>query len=451
MPNFTSLRTLRALRAVTLAAILGVSSTASAVETVERIVAIVDDDIVLATEVGSRFDAVIQRLAAQGQSEVPHDIVWKQILETLIQERIQIQEAMRRDIDVDDETLTARVAEYAAQAGMSLDEFIAQFEASGESYPALRDEIRQQMMIERVQRNAVNRRVYVTEQDIDELLASPFFQELISDEFRLGHILLQVEPGAPAEDLEAAWATADDIIRELGEGADFAALALKHSAAPTSTEGGDLGWRKPGRIPGIFAEVAVALEIGETAEPLQNASGIHIVKLIDKRGASQQRAEQTQVRHILLTPSAIRSDEETRAAMEELRARLVDGEDFAELAKEHSEDPGTALAGGDLGWTSGDMLDPDFVSAMNATAVDEISPPFRSSFGWHILEVQGRRQQDVSDETRREYAFRILHQRRFEQRLDEWLNEVRDDAFVEERMDYEEFARWARVGDGPGS
>ncbi len=448
MPKFTS------LRAVMLAAILGVSSTASAVETVERIVAIVDDDIVVATEVGMRFNAVIQRLEDQGQSEVPHEIVWKQILETLIQERIQVQEAMRRDIEVDDETLTARVTEYAAQAGLSLEQFIAQFESAGESYGALRNEIRQQMMIESVQRNAVNRRVYVTEQDVDELLASPFFQELISDEFRLGHILLQVEPGAPAEDLEAAWATADDIIRELGEGADFAALALKHSAAPTSTEGGDLGWRKPGRIPGIFAEVAVALEVGETAEPLHNASGIHIVKLIDKRGASQQRAEQTQVRHILLTPSAIRTDEETRAALEELRARLVGGEDFAELAKEHSEDPGTALAGGDLGWTSGDMLDPDFVSAMNATAVDDISPPFRSSFGWHILEVQGRRQQDVSDETRREYAFRILHQRRFEQRLDEWLGEVRDDAFVEERMDYAEFARWARgagVGDGPGS
>lgn len=448
MPKFTS------IRALICATALSVPLTASAVETIERIVAIVDDDIVLATEVGMRFDTVIQRLEDQGQTEIPHEIVWEQIVETMIQERIQYQEAMRRDIEVDDETLTARVAEYAAQTGMSLDEFIAEFQASGESYPALRDEIRRQMMMERVQQMAVSRRVYVTEQDVDELLASPFFQDLISDEFRLGHILLQVEPGASAENLEAAWATADDIIRELRDGADFAALAVKHSDAPTSTAGGDLGWRKPGRIPGFFAEVAVALEVGETANPLQNASGIHIIKLIDKRGASQQRSEQTQVRHILLMPSAIRSDEETRAAVADLRARLVAGEDFAELAREHSEDPGTALAGGDLGWTSGEMLDPQFVSAMNATPVDELSPPFQTSFGWHILEVQGRRQQDVSDETRRDYALRILHQRRFEQRLDEWLNEIRDDAFVEERMTFEEFASWAnesRIGDGSGS
>lgn len=448
MPMFTS------MRAVICAATLSVPLTASAVETVERIVAIVDDDIVLATEVGMRFDAVIQRLEDQGQTEIPLETVWRQIVETLIQERIQYQEAMRRDIEVDDETLTARVGEYATQAGMSLDEFIARVRATGESYPALRDEIRRQMMIERVQRMAVNRRVYVTEQDINELLASPYFRDMISDEFRLGHILLEVEPGASAEDLEAARATADDIIRELRNGADFAALAVKHSDAPTSTEGGDLGWRRSGRIPGFFAEVAVALEVGETAEPLQNASGIHIVKLIDKRGASQQRAEQTQVRHILLMPSAIRSDEETHAAITDVRARLVAGEDFAELAREHSEDPGTALAGGDLGWTSGEMLDPDFVSAMNATPVDELSPPFRSAFGWHVLEVLGRRQQDVSDETRRDFALRILHQRRFEQRLDEWLREVRDDAFVEERMTYEEFASWARgpgIGDGSGS
>lgn len=437
-------------RAVMCAAMLSVSLTASAVETVERIVAIVDDDIVLATEVGERFNGVVQRLENQGQSEIPREIVWNQILEVLIRERIQFREAVRRDIEVDDETLTARVVEYATQASMSLDEFIAQIETAGESYVALRDEIRRQMMIERVQRMAVNRRVYVTDQDIDELLATKYFQQLISDEFRLGHILLEVEPGASAEDLEAAWATADEIVRQLGEGADFAALALQHSTATTSTQGGDLGWRKSERIPGIFAEVAVALEVGETAEPIQNPSGIHIIKLIDKRGASQQRAEQTRVRHILLMPSAIRTDEETQDAVEDLHARIVAGEDFAQIAKEHSEDPGTALSGGDLDWTTGDMLDPDFVSAMNATAVGELSQPFRSSFGWHILEVQGRRQQDVSDDTRRDYALRILHQRRFEQRLDEWLGEIRDEAFVEERMTYEEFADWAR-GDGSGS
>ena len=416
------------------------SSVAAAPEAIDRIAVIVDDDVVLESELTERFVPVVRRMEADGQGDVPREMIWDQILEALIRERIQLREALRRNIEVDDETLTVAVGNFARQNEMTVEEFIAELQAQGESYRGIREQIRRDLTIERVQRNAVNRRVYITDQDVDELMGSPFFREMISDEYRLGHILVQVEPGATNDEIGALRAKAEEVVAKLREGGDFSALAVQHSSAPTAAQGGDLGWRKSGRIPSVFADVAVALEISEVAEPLRDASGFHIVKLIDRRGASQERAEQTLVRHILLVPSTIRSDDETRAAIEDLRARVLAGEDFAELAKEHSEDPGTALAGGDLGWSTPEGLDPIFQAAMNATAVDELSKPVRSQFGWHVLEVQGRRQQDVSEEARRNYASRILFQRRFEERLQEWLREIRDEAFVEQRISYADFA-----------
>ena len=383
-----------------------------AAETVDSIVAVVNDDVVLASELEDRIADVMTRLSESDRND-PQLIgpLRGQVLEQLILESIQLQEAELRGIEVDDETLTRAVTEFARANNMTLEEFIADVAAQGTSYRALRERVRRDITIERVQRAVINRRITIAERDIDELLASPFFKEWISDEYRLGHILLEMTPEMSAAQVEAVRQKADDLVAQLREGADFAAMANDHSAAPTAADGGDLGWRKESRIPSRFAEDVVGLEIGAVLEPIQDSSGFHIVKVVDIRGASQQRVEQTHVRHILLSPNAIRPDEQTRAAIEEIRSRIVDGEDFAELAKEHSEDPGTQLAGGDLGWTTTQDLDPAFQRMMNLTAVDEISEPFESSFGWHILEVLGRRQQDVSEEARRNAAAQELLQR----------------------------------------
>ena len=417
------------------AAIAGlVAISSGAAETVDSIVAVVNDDIVLASELEERTAEVMPRLSESDRND-PQLIgtLRSQVLEQLILESIQLQEAELRGIEVDDETLTRAVTEFARGNNMTLEEFIADVAAQGTSYRALRERVRRDITIERVQRAVVNRRVYISERDIDELLASPFFKEWISDEYRLGHILLEVTPDMSSAEVEGVRDKANGLVAELREGADFAAMAIEHSAASTAADGGDLKWRKESRIPGRFAEKVVGLEIGTVVEPFQDPSGFHIVKVIDIRGASQQRAEQTHVRHILLSPTAIRSDEQTRAAIEELRRRIVAGEDFGELAKEHSEDPGTRLAGGDLDWTTPEDLDPAFQRMMNLTAVNEISQPFQSSFGWHILEVLGRRQEDISDEARRNYAAQELLQRRFDERLQEWLTEIRDEAFIERR------------------
>ena len=401
----------------------------------DRIVAVVNDDVVLASELEERLRVEMARLEGVDTNDPEiRSALRGEVLELLIVESIQLQEAALRGIDVDDETLTGAIASFARQNNVSLEEFIAGLQTTGDSYRAFREQVRREMTLERVQRAVVNRRIVVAERDIDDLLASPFFQEMISDEYRLGHILLQISDRLGAGELQEIGAKADGLVAQLRAGADFEALAVEHSSASSAQAGGDLGWRKPSRIPGLFAEAVVDLEIGAIAGPFRDASGFHIVKVIDKRGASQERSEQTQVRHILLQPSAIRTDEEARSAIEDIRARIVAGEDFSELAKEFSEDPGTRLAGGDLGWTAAEGLDPAFQRMMNFTAVNELSEPFRSSFGWHILEVGGRRQEDTSEEARRNYAAQILLNRRFKERLEEWLTEIRDESFVEERL-----------------
>lgn len=426
-------KTLRALPLLLAAAIGG--AVHANPTTIDRIAAVVNQDVVLASEVLDRYQAVVNRLAADGRELPPRDAIMEQILERLIVENIQMQEAARRGIEVDDETLTAAVTEFAAQSGMTIDAFIETLDAEGVSYRAFRDQVRQQITIERVQRDAVNRRVYILPQDIDEVLASPFFAEHISDEYRLGHILLLVESGAGAAAAQAVTDQAEALVADIRGGADFGALAVEHSAASTALEGGDLGWRKASRIPSLFTEAVADMSIGDVRGPIRNASGLHIIKLLDQRGASQQVADETLVRHILLKPSAIRSDEESRALAGELRGRIQAGEDFADLAQEFSDDPGSALAGGDLGWRKKQDLVPEFQVVMESTETGALSEPFRTAFGWHVLQVQDRRREDASDEARRDYATRMLHAQRFEERLAEWLREIRDEAFVEVRLD----------------
>ena len=404
-------------------------------EPVDRIVAIVNDDVVLASEVVERYEGAMQRLREEGQPDlIPKEALIEQIVERLILESIQLQEAETRGVVVDDETLTRAVTDYAQQGGMTIDQFIAALDGEGLSYRGFRDTVRRQLTLDRVQREVVNRRVYITEQDLTELLASPFFAEQLSDEYRLGHILLPVASGAAQSQMDAVRLQAETLVRELRGGADFAAAAVEHSSASTALEGGDLGWRRANRLPSLFAEAVLDLSPGTVLEPMQNASGFHIVKLLDRRGASQQTANETLLRHILVEPSAILSEAQAEDLAADLRSRIEAGEDFGDLAMEYSDDPGSALAGGDLGWTTGDEFVPEFRQAMAATATGELSEPFQSEFGWHVLEVLDRREQDASEEARRDYATRVLHGQRFDERLEEWLTEIRDEAFVDQRL-----------------
>ena len=403
-------------------------------EELEAIVAVVDNDVVLASELRSRYDQVVKTFQRQERPLPPDDILLSQLMENLIIESLQMQEAERRGITIDDETLTRAVLNFAQSNNMSLEEFQLALAQDGLDYRQFREEIRNEMMISRLQRNLINRRITISEQDIKGLLNSPFYQELISDDYRVGHILLSLEENASDATVAAAQRKAQEIVAELREGADFADMAIRNSDARSAVEGGDLGWRKAAELPSLFSESVLSMEVGEVAEPIKTRGAFHIVKLLERRGAGVRTQEQTLVRHILVQPSEIRTPEETRALIHEIKQQIDDGADFAELAREHSEDPASALNGGDLGWSEPNQFVGQFAVAMTGTEVGEVSEPFQSQYGWHILEVQDRRQQDMSAEAREEMALEILHKRRFEEEQQEWLKELRDEAFVEMRL-----------------
>jgi peptidyl-prolyl cis-trans isomerase SurA len=431
--NFRTWQTLRFFPVALLMAFAGAAH--AEYRELDAIVAVVDDDVILASELLERVRLVEEQIRASGRTAMPpQDVLVSQIMERMILESLQIQEAERRGLTIDDETLTRAVTEFAQNNKMTIEQFAQRLEAEGRNYVEFREEIRDEMLIQRLQRGLVNRRISISDQEIDDLLNSPYYKELLSDEYRVGHILLTIANDADESVWNEAREEADIIVSQLRDGADFAEMAIENSSGSRALEGGDLGWRKAAALPTLFADQVMELEVGEVADPIESGSGIHIVKLLDRRGAGVQTAQQALVRHILVQPSEIRSDSETEALARSIYDQLQNGADFAELAQEYSDDPGSALNGGDLGWTSGDEFVPEFQQAVAATPTGEISEPFKTQYGWHVLQVQDRRQQDMSQEALRNMAVQILHTRRFEEELERWLKELRDEAFVEVRL-----------------
>jgi len=400
----------------------------------DYIVAIVDDDVVLATELVNRLSSVRKQMAAAKMPIPPDDVMFNQMLERLIMEDIQLQMGQRAGVRIDDETLTNALEAIAKQNHMSLDEFTAALAGDGISYGDFRDEVRRELIIQRVQRGRVNQRIYISDEEIDAFLASPLGKRTLSDEYRVGHILLTVSEEAPAAVVAQAEKEANSIYEQLKAGADFRQMAIAHSSDSHALEGGDLGWRKAGELPSLFAEQVFELQKGETAPPIRSGSGFHIVQLLDKRGAGNEVVEQSLVRHILVKPSEIRSEAETQTLIQQIHDRIVAGEDFAALARLYSEDPGSALAGGDLGWAEPEKFAQEFADVLRETPTGKLSEPFRTKFGWHVLQVMDRREHNMSEDARRNLAIRTLHNRRYEEELQQWLKEIRDEAYVEIRV-----------------
>lgn len=400
----------------------------------EAIVAVVDDDVVLASELIARLETVRRSIKENNLQVPPGDVLVNQIMERLIIENIQLQEAAKRGVTIDDETLARAVTEFARSNNMTMEQFQQTLVQDGTSYRQFREEIRSELTITRLQRAMINRRIAISEQDVQALLNSPFYQQMFSDEYRVGHIMRSLEDDASEADKEAAIEEATGLIEELRGGADFAQMAIAKSSASTALEGGDLGWRRAGELPTLFSDAVLDMQVDEIADPIVTGSSIHIIKLLGQRGAGTERLSQTNVSHILIRPSEILTVAQAKDQADDVYQLLQNGGDFAELAKEYSEDPGSALNGGTLGWSTPDQFVPEFAEVMASTEIGQISEPFQSEFGWHILVVQDRREQDMSDEARRNMAMDLLFRRRFEEERQEWLKEIRDEAFVEMRL-----------------
>jgi peptidyl-prolyl cis-trans isomerase SurA len=398
----------------------------------EAVVAVVDDDIVLASEYQYRLKQVTENLERQKVQQMPpQEVLARQVLDRLILERIQLQMAERAGVQISDAQLNEAIGTMAAQNGLTLEQFKTSLESQGESYTALRNQVRQEMTLQRVQQGNVRSRIQVTEQEVTDFLASEEGQKRTSAVYHIAHLLLPLPEGATLDDERKAKEYVERLRAGLLEGDTFERFIRNPDKSQYPFTGGDLGWRPASDLPGIFAEAVPKLEVHAVSDPVRSASGLHLVKLLEKRGGAGQIMQQTKARHILLKPSEIRTPDQTRELAAKLRERVLAGEDFGTLAKEFSEDLGSQAEGGELGWVNPGQMVPEFEKVMAQTANSEVSAPFESNFGWHILQVEDRRTQDLSDEMRRNQARNILFGQKYEDELAVWLQKIRDEAFVE--------------------
>lgn len=424
---------LRTLLTFFIGSTLLIAGTQALAQTVilDRVIAIVDEDLVLESELNERLDAVGERLRAQYGQLPPEDVLRRQILEQLIIERIQLRLARLYEIAPTEADIDATIEHVLESNRITLAQLEQDLHQRGMTMEAFRRQILTDLTLNQLQQGVVSNRIRVTEQEVDNFLASTDGKFATSPDYRVGHILIAVSGAADPEMVSAAEKEAENIYKQLQEGADFSQMAISHSNDQSALQGGDLGWRKLAQLPELFSNRLSELQVGEVSAPFRSGAGFHLIKNIEQRGGGEQLVEQTLSRHILIQTSEIMDDEQARNKLLALKKRIEAGEDFAKLARENSEDPGSMLAGGDLGWSMPGMFVAAFDEAMNKTAIGEISEPFKSPFGWHILQVQDRRKEDMSQQVKRNQASHIIRSRRFEEEFQIWLTQIREEAYVE--------------------
>ncbi|MFT6289168.1 MAG: peptidyl-prolyl cis-trans isomerase SurA [Alcanivorax sp.] len=409
------------------ATLITVPLTFAITEVLDQVVAIVDDDIIMASELRERLATVTESMRAREIEPPAEDVLIRETLDRLILESIQLQMGEQVGVRIADTQLNAAMQRMASQNRMTLDQFRMALDQQGQSYAVMRDQIRREMTIQRVQGGNVNNRIQITDQEVDNFIATEEGQKLVQPEYRIVQALLAVSPDAPDSEVEAAEAYIDRMLARIQDGDPFQEVVAQADSYPLS--GGDLGWRKLDDLPSIFNDIAPTLTRGETGK-VRSPSGFHLVYMVENRGGEQMVSE-TEVRHILVKPSEIMTEAQAETLVTELKRRAEAGEDFAELAKEYSEDIGSAQEGGELGWTTSGQMVPVFEDTMASTDIDTVSPAFKSQYGWHILEVTGRREQDMSEQLGRNQAMEYLHNRKYQEELDAWLQKIRDEAFVD--------------------
>ena len=408
----------------------------------DQVVAVVNDSVILQSELNARINTIVSRLRSQGTNPPPRSVLEERVLEQLITESIQLQMADRAGMRISDNELNETLVGIANRNNMTLAQFEQQIAAEGVTYQEAREQIRSEMLTGRVQQRQVGNRVRVTDREIDNYIQATSDQGRSNTEYELAHILIQVNNPNDEEETEAARAEIESLRERIVSGEQgFRSVAVAESDASNALDGGNMGWRAEGQLPSLVADVVPELEVGGVSKVLENSSGFHLVKLLDKRGGdTAQMIEQHKVRHILIRPTETVSDQAAETKIRELYKRLQEGASFAALAKGESDDPVSGSDGGNLGWVSPGQMVPEFEEAMMNAEVGELKGPIRSQFGWHILQVQDRRQQDISGDVARAEARQSIYRRKFEIELQNWLTEIRDEAFVEFKTDEAENA-----------
>ena len=404
-------------------------------EPLDRVVAIVNDDVITELELQAELKMIKDQLRAQNTRMPPDDVLARQVLDRMVLRRIQLQLAAKAHIRVDDDTLNRTLESIARQNNLTLAKFRTVLESEGMPYQRFRENMREEITINRLQKRQVHDRINITPQEVDAYLANRALQTGAQYEYLLGHILISVPEAAGPEAIARAREKAEKVVADLKAGADFAQTAVAVSDGQQALEGGSLGWREISALPTLFADWVLNRDEGEISEPIRSPSGFHVIKILGKRNNQPQMlVTQTHARHILLRVDDPSQDERTRQAIEELKLRIESGEDFAALAKANSDDPGSAVNGGDLGWSNPGTMVPPFEAAMNALPPGKISDPVRTRFGWHIIEVLERREQDMTEDVQRSKAREAIRASKLDPAMQAWIRRLRDEAFVELRL-----------------
>lgn len=397
----------------------------------DRSIVLVEEDLVTERELDMRVAEIKRQLTGQNVNLPSEESLRRQVLERLVVDQIELQMAQQIGIRIDDITLDREMAKLAESNHMSLQDFRKRIISEGLNYPSFREEIRKELTIKLLRKRQVDSQIQVTDREVDDLIASQS-EALNKDvEFHLRHILVSIPEDATPEQIKAARERAAAILKKARSGEKFAELAVSESDGQHALKGGDLGWRSLAELPSVFTRSVTLMEPGQISDVIRSPSGFHIIKIEDKRGGQKAMIEQTLARHILIKTNALVSDEEARARLESLKRRIEGGDSFATLARAYSEDKGSAIDGGKLGWSTPGSFVPAFEETMNKLEIGQISEPFKSQFGWHIIEVLDRRKQDDTLKLLRNRARQLIGERKREEELRLWLRRIRDEAYVE--------------------
>ena len=405
-------------------------------ELLDRIAAVVNDGVVLMSQLDAQTEEVTQRLRQQKTELPPRNVLKKQILERLVVEEIQMQRADRLGIQVSDEMLNGALDDVARRNNIGFADLPQALAQQGIDYRDFRDQIRRQMTLQLLRQRDVIGRINVSPRELEQFMARQQKAPDQNAEYNVSHILVSVPVTATPEQVEAREARAREVHGKAVAGEDFAQLAVSYSDSSTNIEGGSLGWRRGSQLPSIVADLVAKMKAGEISEPIRTPSGFHLFRLNEIRGGAQQAVvSQVHARHILLRTSELEDDQTVQQKLANIRERVLNGgEDFAAIAAVTSQDPGSAADGGDLGWSGPGTFVPEFEKQLEGLKENEITQPFKSQYGWHIVQLLGRRMHDATDDVRRQRAFAELRESKAEEETELWLRRLRDEAFVEYRM-----------------
>ena len=410
--------------------LLLLSPASNALEEIDSVALVVNESVISQQDIENRLKEFKQQVKLQGQRLPDEAVLRKQLMERMILDSVQLQLAQAQGINIDDLTLNKMLEGIAQKNRSSLDQMRRTLESNGVNFNSFREQTRKDMMIRQLQQRMIFSRVKVSEQEINIFLDQNSQSNSQDEQYHIAHILVATPEGASPEAVSGALEKAQRAIKEIESGKSFQDVALNYSDGRHALDGGDLGWRTAAALPPLFLENIRTMKAGDLSEPLRSAGGFHIIKLLDTK-TERHMVNQTHARHILIKPDEITTEQQVINKIQDISKRLKQGENFATLAEKFSQDPGSKNNGGDLGWASEGTFVPRFDQVMNSLKIGQVSEPFKSQFGWHIMQVIERRQQDETDQRIRQKAEQAIQNRKADEELQLWLRQIRDEAYVE--------------------